>query len=103
MSRNFHDLAARVRKDWSDDARTVNEAATSVFQAEVSMQLAFARELSCARKERKITQTELAEVSGVDQAEISRIENGRANPTLDTVSRLAAALGKEIRLSPAGG
>ncbi|MBI8990098.1 helix-turn-helix transcriptional regulator [Corynebacterium sp. CCM 8863] len=67
------------------------------------MQLAFARELSCARKERKITQTELAEVSGVDQAEISRIENGRANPTLYTVSRLAAALGKEIRLSPAGG
>ncbi|MBV7292678.1 helix-turn-helix transcriptional regulator [Corynebacterium sp. TAE3-ERU16] len=67
------------------------------------MQLAFAGELSCARKERKITQMELAEVSGVDQAEISRIENGRANPTLDTVSRLAAALGKEIRLSPAGG
>jgi len=40
-----------------------------------------------------LTQQQLAERSGVDQANISDIENGDANPTARTIGRLAAALG----------
>lgn len=49
------------------------------------------------REEQKMTLAELAESSGIDQAALSRIENGRnANPTVDTLFRIAASLGKAI-------
>jgi len=49
------------------------------------------------REEQKMTLAELAESSGIDQAALSRIENGRnANPTVDTLFRIATALGKAI-------
>jgi len=44
------------------------------------------------RRARHLTQEQLAERSGVAQAEISRVERGRKSPTLDTYSRLAVAL-----------
>lgn len=45
-----------------------------------------------------MTQAQLADATGVPQAEISRIENGNANPTIETVARLAAALDKKLVL-----
>ena len=55
-----------------------------------------ARELARRRQSLSWTQLHLAEVSGVPQSEISRIERGRANPTLMTVSRLSRALGVQL-------
>jgi len=43
-----------------------------------------------------ITQIELAEKSGVQQREISRIEKCSANPTLKTVNKLVLALGGHV-------
>jgi ribosome-binding protein aMBF1 (putative translation factor) len=40
-----------------------------------------------------MTQRELARASGIDQAEISRIERGQANPTVQTLQALGAPLG----------
>ncbi len=50
------------------------------------------------RRALNLTQAELAERSGVAQTEISRIERGRKSPTMDTYSRLAAALGLRLSL-----
>ena len=55
-----------------------------------------ARELARRRHALSWTQLHLSEVSGIPQSEISRIERGRANPTLMTVSRLSRALGLEL-------
>src|SRR5579884_3757266 len=44
------------------------------------------------RREQHLTQKQLAERSGIGQAEISKIERGRKSPTLDTYARLATAL-----------
>ncbi len=52
------------------------------------------------RRELGWTQKELADRSGVGQAEISRIERGSRSPTIETYSRLAAAL--QIEFPPAG-
>lgn len=98
MARSFADLASRAKESWSGDARQVNEAASKVFQAEVSAQEVLGAELAEARRGRKITQGALSELSGVPQSEISRIESGRANPTIETVSRLATALDKRLVL-----
>jgi len=45
------------------------------------------------------TQNQLAEASGIAQAEISRIEHGKANPTAQTLIALVSALGGEIQIS----
>lgn len=51
-----------------------------------------ARELLDARRKRGLTQDQLAELTGIDQADISRIEAGAANPTLETLAAVAVAL-----------
>jgi transcriptional regulator with XRE-family HTH domain len=52
-----------------------------------------AERLKKLRKERKISQQELANISGVAQQTISNIECGRNEPSADTIRMLAAALG----------
>lgn len=52
-----------------------------------------------ARKARNISQIELSKRSGVIQADISRIENGKANPTMNVLERLANALGMKVNIS----
>lgn len=45
------------------------------------------------RKEKGLTQEQLAELSGLTQQYISGIENGRRNPTIVAIYELAVALG----------
>ena len=48
------------------------------------------------RKERKITQEQLAEFVGIDPKNISRIEKGNNYPTSENLTLIAQALGVEI-------
>lgn len=50
------------------------------------------------RKAAGLTQRQLAAKSSIQQADISRIEAGDANPTLATIAALAYALGAELAL-----
>lgn len=50
------------------------------------------------RKERNITQQELAERTGINQADISRLENGSRNPSLNMLKKLAAGMGMQLRI-----
>ena len=54
------------------------------------------------RRAAGLTQRQLAAESGVQQADISRIEAGDANPTLATIAALAYALGADLALRPSG-
>ena len=51
-----------------------------------------------ARKTQNLTQKELSERTGITQADISRIENGTRNPSLEMVKRLARGLGMQLKL-----
>ena len=51
-----------------------------------------------ARQERNISQQELADATGIDRADISKIENGNANPSLKTIKRVAEGLGKKVEI-----
>jgi len=51
-----------------------------------------------ARKQRNMTQKELAERTGIDQSDISKIETGNANPSLATLKRLAEGLDMILKL-----
>jgi len=54
------------------------------------------------RKERGLSQSELAEKSGNKQQVISRIENKENSPTLKTICGILNALDYEIQLVPKG-
>ncbi len=51
-----------------------------------------------ARLSQNLTQKELAERTGINQAEISRLENGTRNPSLKLLKRLANGMGMELKL-----
>lgn len=51
-----------------------------------------------ARKKQNITQKELALRTGITQADISRIENGNRNPSLNMLKKLANGLGMTLRV-----
>lgn len=50
------------------------------------------------RDERDLTQKQLAEMTGITQADISRFENGTGNPSLRTLKRLAEGLGMSLKV-----
>ena len=51
-----------------------------------------------ARKSTGITQKQLAERTGINQGDISKLENGNANPSIKTLQRLAAGMGKKLKV-----
>ena len=51
-----------------------------------------------ARKQSGLTQKELAERTGINQADISKLENGTANPSIRTLRRLADGMGMRMKL-----
>ena len=51
-----------------------------------------------ARKEKGLSQQQLAELAGVKQPAIARLENGSVSPSLDTLSKLLIPLGKKIAI-----
>lgn len=48
------------------------------------------------RKEKKMTQAELAAHAEISRSYLADVEAGRYNPSLDTLTRLAQALGIEV-------
>lgn len=50
------------------------------------------------RKERGITQQEIADRTGIKRTNIARIESGRNAPTIEVLVKLAAALDMELEI-----
>ena len=51
-----------------------------------------------ARKSAGLTQKQLAEKTGITQADISKLESGNANPSLRTLQRLASGMGMKVKI-----
>ena len=100
MAKSFEDLMREVQKDWSYEAWRVHDAASAVFKAEMEERARLGAQLAAARKARGLTQIALSKLSGIQQAEISRIERGAGNPTATTLFRLAVALDQELTFVP---
>src|SRR5690606_6744689 len=100
MATSFDELAERAKAAWGDETRRVYEAASSEFSAENNERAELGAAIAAARKARRLTQPVLSELTGIQQAEISRIERGVGNPTVATLLRLADALGQRLTLVP---
>lgn len=55
-----------------------------------------AQNLKRIRAAKGISQGDIVKATGIDKAMISNIENGKTNPTLGTIAKLAKALGVSV-------
>lgn len=51
------------------------------------------------RKDKKLTQDNLARLSGISRPNITRFESGKYNPSLEMMVRIAAAMDMELQVS----
>lgn len=51
-----------------------------------------------ARISQNLTQKQLSYRTGIDQADISKLENGTRNPTLNLLKRLADGMGMSLKI-----
>lgn len=51
-----------------------------------------------ARISQNLTQKQLSDRTGIDQADISKLENGTRNPTLNLLKRLADGMGMTLKI-----
>lgn len=88
MAKNFRDTLNERLKD-------------PAFRAEweaLEPEREIVKAMLTGREARHLTQQQLAEATGITQADISRLENGTANPSLKTLKRLAAGMGMKVHL-----
>ncbi len=84
--------------DIEAEARAEGRAAIAelaAFEARFSL----AAELIARRTGLGMTQKQLASASGIGQSEISRIERGEINPTVQTLGRLLLPLGARLAVA----
>ena len=90
-----------MKKTWSDYSTTRIAKMSRKdleFHELLSQQYQIASQILAARKQRNLTQLELAQLSGVQQADISRIENGQSFPTTETLAKLLQALQAKVKI-----
>lgn len=71
------------------------------FRAEwdaLQPEMAIVQAMIDARKRAGLTQRELSERTGITQSDISKLENGSANPSIKTLQRLAEGMGMRLKI-----
>ena len=86
MARYAKDTLKELMKD--PDVRKAWESMEPEFQ--------IIKAMIDARNEKGITQKELSSITGITQGDISKLENGTANPSIRTLQRIAEGLGKNL-------
>ena len=64
----------------------------------IQPEMAVIRAIVDARTSQNLTQKELAERTGINQADISKLENGTRNPSVNLLKRLADGMGMALRI-----
>lgn len=85
--------------DFIRDACTSDPEFKQIWE-ETAPEREFIRSMTQARKAKKLTQKQLAKLTGLSQGKISKIESGEANPTLKVMAKIATALDMTIGFIP---
>jgi predicted RNase H-like HicB family nuclease/DNA-binding XRE family transcriptional regulator len=72
---------------------------SKLLWVEVPPKLAVKIELRWARHHAQLTQAQLAKLAHVSQQQIAQLESPDSNPTLDTLEKVARALGSRLQVS----
>lgn len=90
MSRVYDDAVASRRAQLGSEAVEQGEVLAEAYRIAV--------QVMDLREKHGLTQAQLAQRSGMSQADISRIERGSTSPTTRTLQRIADALDAEVLL-----
>lgn len=85
----------RLMQDIEQEAKAEGPVAVVQLRS-LDSRFHVAGQLLALRRRRGISQRQLSALSGVQQADISRIERGETQPTTVTARRLAGALGADF-------
>jgi len=87
---------------WNDDldieVETIYEEGKIIRIKRPEVSHAAGMAVAEARARKGITQKELAELTDIDQSDISKIERGTANPSVGTLNRIAEALDSKLTI-----
>lgn len=87
---------------WNDnldlDAEDIWDNGIEICIHDIDVVFLLAESLMKMRDKAGMTQKQLAEATGIYQADISKIERGLANPSLFTLKRLADGMGAKLKL-----
>lgn len=89
MSKNFRETLSeeiknpKFKEEW-DNLETEYQIIKSMIES---------------RDEKNLTQSDLSKLTGIAQGDISKIENGNANPSIRTLVRLAKAMDKKVKIT----
>lgn len=86
--RRFDDMLAEQLKD---------EKFKKEYEA-IQPEMDVIRAIVDARTSQNLTQKELAERTGINQADISKLENGTRNPSIKLLKRLAEGMGMILKI-----
>ena len=82
--------------DYMNDEARVNPVERECINFEISL----IGKMIEAREEKGLSQRELAEISGVKQPAIARLESMKATPQIDTLFKVLHPLGYTIEIVP---
>lgn len=86
-----------IGSNWKDLRKEIFSS-EEIAQSDERVQIVIAA-MRKIRQEKKISQLEIARITGIKQPVISRIENGETkNPTIDTFIKILRPLGKTIAI-----
>jgi len=89
---------ARTLDDYVRGSARANSPSVDRGPSVFNQAYGIARQVAELREKHHLTQLELANKTGLPQAQISRIERGVINPTSATLAKIAEALGADLRL-----
>ena len=88
---------------WNEDldveTETIYEEGEVVQITKPVVSFVVGNAIAAARARKGLSQKELAESTGIDQSDLSKIERGLANPSIGTLSRIADAMDAELMVS----
>jgi transcriptional regulator with XRE-family HTH domain len=77
-----------------------NSGLTQEEQDEIKFRLEFVGKLIEAREDKGLSQKDLADLSGLKQPAIARLESMKATPQIDTLFKLLRPLGYTLAIVP---
>lgn len=98
MARPYSEVVDLSHLMADPDLKKFAEGLRSQVQAEYQETFGLGEIVAQRRTELNLSQIQLAKSTGVSQADISRIECGKGNPTLDTLRKIFAALQLQMTL-----
>lgn len=82
---------------WNEyKTQKLNNPAFKQAYNELEVEYAIMNEMLKAREALGMSQQELSTKTGITQPDISKLENGKANPSIGTLKKIAGAFGKKL-------